>query len=260
MPLGVARSRVRSGGGAVATARRARARRRPRDLCKTECAGGGERCRSRCRRPQRRAAGHLRDEADRLDPFVASGDGEEGRQCDAEPGCDEALDRRCHRSGTRTRLRSRGRADRARRRGRSRRCSTRSGHGRRGRPATPIAARPAGYPRHEQDVRVVATLERLERAVGQGRAAEGKIDRLDSIAAYSSGSVVGSESPSSIPGQSPRKRRITPGSTRALTDWYVATRSVPVSPARRARRCSPARRRAVRRSPPHGGAGAVPRR
>ena len=37
-----------------------------------------------------------------------------------------------------------------------------------------------------------------------------------------------------MPGQSARKRRITPGRTRAPTDWYVPTRSVPVSPARSA--------------------------
>jgi len=37
-----------------------------------------------------------------------------------------------------------------------------------------------------------------------------------------------------MPGQSERNRRITSGSTRAPTDWYVPTRSVPVSPARSA--------------------------
>ena len=37
-----------------------------------------------------------------------------------------------------------------------------------------------------------------------------------------------------MPGQLPMNRRITVGSTRALIDWYVATRSVPVSPARSA--------------------------
>ena len=44
----------------------------------------------------------------------------------------------------------------------------------------------------------------------------------------------GSDSSKVMPGQSPMNRRITRGSTRALIDWYVATRSVPVSPARSA--------------------------
>ena len=54
------------------------------------------------------------------------------------------------------------------------------------------------------------------------------------------------------------KRRITSGSTRALIDWYVATRSVPGLAGAERGHVGPRRVEPVRRSPRRGGAAASP--